>query len=71
MYNPMPYEAAREMEVELGIGLREAGYRSLAGINLTLLHYLQIINKKIPAEAGRSLIHYGSEEEKIIISLLI
>lgn len=26
MYNPMPYEAAREMEVELGIGLREAGY---------------------------------------------
>ena len=25
-YNPMPYEAAREMEVELGIGLREAGY---------------------------------------------
>ena len=27
MYNPMPYEAAREMEVELGIGLREAGYR--------------------------------------------
>jgi hypothetical protein len=26
MYNPMPYEAATEMEVELGIGLREAGY---------------------------------------------
>jgi hypothetical protein len=26
MYNPMPYEAARDMEVELGIGLREAGY---------------------------------------------
>ena len=26
MYNPMPYEAAREMEVELAIGLREAGY---------------------------------------------
>ena len=26
MYNPMPYEAAREMEVELGIALREAGY---------------------------------------------
>jgi len=26
MYNPMPYEAAREMEVELGIGLREQGY---------------------------------------------
>lgn len=26
MYNPMPYEGAREMEVELGIGLREAGY---------------------------------------------
>ncbi len=26
VYNPMPYEAAREMEVELGIGLREAGY---------------------------------------------
>jgi hypothetical protein len=25
-YNPMPYEAAREMEVELGIALREAGY---------------------------------------------
>src|SRR3954467_5209316 len=25
-YNPMPYEAAREMEVELAIGLREAGY---------------------------------------------
>ena len=24
--NPMPYEAAREMEVELAIGLREAGY---------------------------------------------
>ena len=23
MYNPMPYEAAREMEVELGIALRE------------------------------------------------
>ena len=23
---PMPYEAAREMEVELAIGLREAGY---------------------------------------------
>lgn len=26
VYNPMPYEAAREMEVELAIGLREAGY---------------------------------------------
>ena len=26
IYNPMPYEAAREMEVELGIALREAGY---------------------------------------------
>jgi hypothetical protein len=26
MYNPMPYDAARDMEVELGIGLREAGY---------------------------------------------
>ena len=25
-YNPMPYEAAREMEVELAIGLREAGH---------------------------------------------
>lgn len=26
VYNPMPYQAACEMEVELGIGLREAGY---------------------------------------------
>ena len=26
MYNPMPHDAAREMEVELAIGLREAGY---------------------------------------------
>jgi hypothetical protein len=26
VYNPMPYESAREMEVELAIGLREAGY---------------------------------------------
>ena len=26
LYNPMPYEGAREMEVELEIGLREAGY---------------------------------------------
>ena len=26
VYNPLPYEAAREMEVELAIGLREAGY---------------------------------------------
>lgn len=25
-YNPMPYKGAQEMEVELGIGLREAGY---------------------------------------------
>ena len=25
-YNPMPYRAAAEMEVELGIGLREKGY---------------------------------------------
>ena len=25
-YNPMPYEGARDMEVELAIGLREAGY---------------------------------------------
>lgn len=25
-HNPMPYEAAREMEVELGIALRRAGY---------------------------------------------
>jgi predicted GIY-YIG superfamily endonuclease len=25
-YNPMPYEAAREMEVELGIMLRRAGW---------------------------------------------
>ena len=25
-YNPMPYEAAKEMEVELAIGLREDGY---------------------------------------------
>jgi hypothetical protein len=26
VYNPMPYEGAREMEVELAISLREAGY---------------------------------------------
>jgi hypothetical protein len=26
VYNPMPYEAAREMEVELAIALREKGY---------------------------------------------
>jgi hypothetical protein len=26
MYNPMPYHAACEMEVELAIGLREIGY---------------------------------------------
>ena len=26
MYNPMPYEAARDREVELGIALRELGY---------------------------------------------
>ena len=26
MYNPMPYESARDMEVELGIALRELGY---------------------------------------------
>lgn len=26
VYNPMPYEAAREMEVELAIALREQGY---------------------------------------------
>ena len=25
-YNPMPYQAARAMEVELGIALRKAGY---------------------------------------------
>jgi hypothetical protein len=26
VFNPMPYDAARDMEVELGIGLREKGY---------------------------------------------
>lgn len=26
VFNPMPYAAAREMEVELAIGLREQGY---------------------------------------------
>ncbi|HLS85815.1 MAG TPA: hypothetical protein VK043_05915 [Burkholderiales bacterium] len=26
VYNPMPYEAAREMEVELAVALREQGY---------------------------------------------
>jgi hypothetical protein len=26
VYSPMPYQAARKMEVELAIGLREAGY---------------------------------------------
>ena len=26
IYNPMPYNGARDMEVELAIGLREAGY---------------------------------------------
>jgi hypothetical protein len=26
VYNPMPYQGAKEMEVELAIGLREAGY---------------------------------------------
>ncbi|MEP7207923.1 MAG: hypothetical protein ABI920_13365 [Casimicrobiaceae bacterium] len=26
VYNPMPYRAAQEMEVELGIALREGGY---------------------------------------------
>ena len=26
IYNPMPYEAAREIEVELAIGLRETGF---------------------------------------------
>jgi len=25
-YNPMPYEAAREMKVELAIGLRKTGF---------------------------------------------
>jgi len=25
-YNPMPYNAARDMEIELAIGLREKGY---------------------------------------------
>jgi len=26
VYNPMPYDAARDMEVELAIALREAGH---------------------------------------------
>ena len=26
VYNPMPYEVARDMEVELAIGLRDAAY---------------------------------------------
>jgi hypothetical protein len=26
VFNPMPYDGARDMEVELAIGLREAGY---------------------------------------------
>ncbi|MFL9874592.1 hypothetical protein [Paraburkholderia megapolitana] len=26
VFNPLPYDGARDMEVELGIGLREAGY---------------------------------------------
>jgi hypothetical protein len=26
VYNPMPYEAAREMEAELAIGLQQEGY---------------------------------------------
>jgi len=26
IYNPMPYESARDMEVELAIDFREAGY---------------------------------------------
>ena len=26
VFNPMPYDAARDMEVELVIGLREQGY---------------------------------------------
>jgi len=26
IYNPMPYDAARDMEVELAIDLRESGY---------------------------------------------
>ena len=26
VYNPMPYAAAQEMEVELAIGLKEEGY---------------------------------------------
>ena len=26
VYNPMPYDGARDMEVELAIGLREKGY---------------------------------------------
>jgi hypothetical protein len=26
VYNPMPYDAAREMEAELAIALREAGH---------------------------------------------
>ena len=26
VYSPMPYDGARDMEVELAIGLREAGY---------------------------------------------
>ena len=26
MFNPMPYEGARDMEVELAIGLQEQGY---------------------------------------------
>ena len=26
VFNPMPYDGARDMEVKLAIGLREAGY---------------------------------------------
>ena len=39
VYNPMPYGAACEMEVELAIGLREAGYgglRRVAGLKASL-----------------------------------
>jgi len=32
--NPMPYQAARDMEVELAIALREQGLRGLAGVKI-------------------------------------
>lgn len=56
VYNPMPYVAARDMEVELAIGLREAGYGYGKPEWLLSLNWEGSWGRRLRSESGRAVL---------------